>query len=109
MPATTSVLTEVQDTRGAFANATVTLVDNPLGCGLIVSSDAIHGHQGGKREGEPLGHVRRRLSSPMRSRVEATPLSTPQTASYADRVVTITGLSTAVTDHQRYRHSHDSG
>ncbi|GAB4203006.1 MAG: hypothetical protein Fur0019_01610 [Tibeticola sp.] len=98
VPDTTSVQIEVQDTRGAFANATVTLVDNPLGCGLIVSSNAVTVIQGESVKVNLSGMSAGGTITVQSRNVEPTPLSTPwATASYADGVVTITGLSTAVT------------
>lgn len=98
VPDSTPVQIEVQDSRGAFANATITLVDNPFGCGLIVSSNAVTVFEGESVRVNLSGMSAGGTITVQSKNVEDEPLSTPwATASYADGVVTITGLSTAVT------------
>jgi hypothetical protein len=42
-----NVTIEVQDAKGGFATSTVTIVDNPAGCGLVLSSNAVTVQRGG--------------------------------------------------------------
>lgn len=82
---------EVVDSRGAFATSQISIIDNPDGCGLRVSSNPVTVIVGDKVKTTLLGQSEKGTIT-VRS-------SDPQwaTASYSDGVITVTGVSTLVT------------
>lgn len=94
----TDITIQVQDARGAFATATITLLDNPLGCGLIASSKQVAVIQGESVRVNLTGMSPGGTITVQALNIEPLKGFSPPfaTASYADGVITITGVSTSV-------------
>lgn len=88
--ADTTVTITVTDSRGAFATASVLLVDNPAGCGLRVSSNPVSVVVGSSVKLTLAG------TSPQGTIMVRSSDASKATASYSDGLITVNGLASTV-------------